>query len=109
MKVIIENNPVTRKLWKEWCEKDKELSLLTKEERDEISKRYQWIFPKEETDFVDLESLYSSVHVKSNREKFHRFFYVVCDRFFSRVFWGYGSYYQFMRIYQKQFQEKYLR
>ena len=106
MKVIIENNPVTRKLWKEWCEEDKRLSLLTKEERDEIAKRYQWIFPKEETDFVDLECLYSSVHVKSNREKFHRFFYVVCDRFFSRVFWGYGSYYQFMMSYQKLFKEK---
>ncbi len=39
MEVILENNPVLRKLWKEWCKKDKELSLLTKEERDEISGR----------------------------------------------------------------------
>ena len=106
MKVIIENNPITRKLWKEWCKEDKRLSLLKKEERDEIARKYQWIFPKEETDFVDLECLYSSVHVKSNRDKFHRFFYVVCDRFFSRVFWGYGSYYQFMKSYQKLFKEK---
>ena len=106
MKVIIENNPVTRKLWKEWCKEDKRLSLLTKEERDEIARKYQWMFPKEDTDFVDLECPFSSVHVKTNREKFHRFFYVVCDRFFSRVFWGYGSYYQFMKSYQKLFKEK---
>ena len=106
MEVILENNPVIRKLWKEWCKKDKELSLLTKKERDEISKRYQWLFPKEKTDFVDLEPLYTSAHLNSNREKFHRFFYVVCNRFFSRPYWGYGSYYQFMKTYQKVFNEK---
>ena len=100
MEVILDNNPVIRKLWNEWCEKDKELSLLTEEERMNLVSQYQWIFPKEESDFVDLESLYTRKHIRSNREKFHRFFYVVCNRMFSRVFFGYGGYYQFMKSYQ---------
>ena len=106
MEVILDNNPVIRKLWNEWCEKDKELSLLTKEERMNLVSQYQWIFPKEESDFIDLESLYTRKHIRSNREKFHRFFYVVCNRMFSRVFFGYGGYYQFMKSYQKVFKEK---
>ena len=106
MEVILDNNPVIRKLWNEWCEKDKELSLLTEEERVNLVSQYQWIFPKEESDFVDLESLYTRKHIRSNREKFHRFFYVVCNRMFSRVFFGYGGYYQFMKSYQKVFKEK---
>lgn len=106
MEVILDNNPVIRKLWNEWCEKDKELSLLTEEERMNLVSQYQWIFPKEESDFVDLESLYTRKHIRSNREKFHRFFYVVCNRMFSRVFFGYGGYYQFMKSYQKLFKEK---
>lgn len=106
MEVILDNNPVIRKLWNEWCEKDKELSLLTEEERMNLVSQYQWIFPKEESDFVDLESLYTRKHIRSNREKFHRFFYVVCNRMFSRVFFGYGGYYQFMKSYQKMFKEK---
>lgn len=106
MEVILDNNPVIRKLWNEWCEKDKELSLLTEEERMNLVSQYQWIFPKEESDFVDLESLYTRKHIRSNREKFHRFFYVVCNRMFSRVFFGYGGYYQFMNSYQKVFKEK---
>ena len=106
MEVILDNNPVIRKLWNEWCEKDKELSLLTEEERMNLVSQYQWIFPKEESDFVDLESLYTRKHIRSNREKFHRFFYVVCNRMFSRVFFGYGGYYQFMKSYQKVFKEK---
>lgn len=106
MEVILDNNPVIRKLWNEWCEKDKELSLLTEEERMNLVSQYQWIFPKEESDFVDLESLYTRKHIISNREKFHRFFYVVCNRMFSRVFFGYGGYYQFMKSYQKVFKEK---
>lgn len=106
MEVILDNNSVIRKLWNEWCEKDKELSLLTEEERMNLVSQYQWIFPKEESDFVDLESLYTRKHIRSNREKFHRFFYVVCNRMFSRVFFGYGGYYQFMKSYQKVFKEK---
>ena len=106
MEVILDNNPVIRKLWNEWCEKDKKLSLLTEEERMNLVSQYQWIFPKEESDFVDLESLYTRKHIRSNREKFHRFFYVVCNRMFSRVFFGYGGYYQFMKSYQKVFKEK---
>ena len=106
MEVILDNNPVIRKLWNEWCEKDKELSLLTEEERMNLVSQYQWIFPKEESDFVDLESLYTRKHIRSNRDKFHRFFYVVCNRMFSRVFFGYGGYYQFMKSYQKLFKEK---
>ena len=106
MEVILDNNPVTRKLWNEWCEKDKELSLLTEEERMNLVSQYQWIFPKEESDFVDLESLYTRKHIKSNREKFHRFFCVVCNRMFTRPFFGYGGYYQFMKSYQREFKEK---
>lgn len=106
MEVILDNNPVIRKLWNEWCVKDKELSLLTEEERMNLVSQYQWIFPKEESDFIDLESLYTRKHIRSNREKFHRFFYVVCNRMFSRVFFGYGGYYQFMKSYQKVFKEK---
>ena len=106
MKVILDNNPVTRKLWNEWCEKDKELSLLTEEERMNLVSQYQWIFPKEESDFVDLESLYTRKHINSNREKFHRFFCVVCNRMFTRPFFGYGGYYQFMKSYQREFKEK---
>lgn len=106
MEVIIDNNPVTRKLWTEWCEKDKELSLLTEEERMNLVSQYQWIFPKEESDFVDLESLYTRKHINSNREKFHRFFCVVCNRMFTRPFFGYGGYYQFMKSYQREFKEK---
>ena len=106
MEVILDNNPVTRKLWNEWCEKDKELSLLTEEERMNLVSQYQWIFPKEESDYVDLESLYTRKHIKSNREKFHRFFCVVCNRMFTRPFFGYGGYYQFMKSYQREFKEK---
>lgn len=106
MEVILDNNPVTRKLWNEWCEKDKELSLLTEEERMNLVSQYQWIFPKEESVFVDLESLYTRKHINSNREKFHRFFCVVCNRMFTRPFFGYGGYYQFMKSYQREFKEK---
>lgn len=106
MEVLIEANPVTRKIWKEWCEEDKKLSLLTEEERMNLVSQYQWLFPKEENDFVDLEFLYTRKHIKSSREKFHRFFFVVCNRMFSRPFFGYGGYYHFMKSYQKEFKEK---
>ena len=102
----MEANPVTRKIWKEWCEEDKKLSLLTEEERMNLVSQYQWLFPKEENDFVDLEFLYTRKHIKSSREKFHRFFFVVCNRMFSRPFFGYGGYYHFMKSYQKEFKEK---
>ena len=102
----MEANPVTRKIWKEWCEEDKKLSLLKEEERMNLVSQYQWLFPKEENDFVDLECLYTRKHIKSSREKFHRFFFVVCNRMFSRPFFGYGGYYHFMKSYQKEFKEK---
>ena len=72
MEVLMEANPVTRKIWKEWCEEDKRLSLLTEEERMNLVSQYQWLFPKEENDFVDLEFLYTRKHIKSSREKFQR-------------------------------------
>ena len=106
MEVLMEANPVTRKIWKEWCEEDKKLSLLTEEERMNLVSQYQWLFPKEENDFVDLECLYTRKHIKSSREKFHRFFFVVCNRMFSRPFFGYGGYYHFLKSYQKEFKEK---
>lgn len=106
MEVLMEANPVTKKIWKEWCEEDKKLSLLTEEERMNLVSQYQWLFPKEENDFVDLECLYTRKHIKSSREKFHRFFFVVCNRMFSRPFFGYGGYYHFMKSYQKEFKEK---
>ena len=84
----MEANPVTKKIWKEWCEEDKKLSLLTEEERMNLVSQYQWLFPKEENDFVDLECLYTRKHIKSSREKFHRFFFVVCNRMFSRPFFA---------------------
>ena len=67
---MIENNPVIRKVWNDWIEKDRELSGMTKEERLDYCKDYQWVYPKETKGFVDLESLYSSVHYRSNREEF---------------------------------------
>lgn len=106
MEVLMEAYPVTRKIWKEWCEEDKRLSLLTEEERMNLVSRYQWLFPKEESDFVDLEFLYTRKHIKSSREKFHKFFFVVCNRMFTRPFFGYGGYYQFMKSYQREFKEK---
>ena len=78
MEVLIENNPVIRKVWNDWMKKDRELSVMTKEERLDYCKDYQWVYPKETKRFVDLESIYSSVHHKSNREEFKRWFYVVC-------------------------------
>ena len=45
-------------------------------------------------------------HIKSSREKFHKFFFVVCNRMFTRPFFGYGGYYQFMKSYQREFKEK---
>lgn len=106
MEVLIENNPVIRKVWGEWVEKDKELSEMTKEKRLDYCKGFQWVYPKETKGFVDLESLYSSVHHKSNREEFHRWFYVVCGYMLSRVHLGDNSYYQYRKIFKKLFRRE---
>ena len=106
MEVLIENNPVIRKVWDEWVKKDKELSEMTKEERLDYCKEFQWVYPKETKRFVDLESLYSSVHQKSNREEFHRWFYVVCGYMLSRVHLGDNSYYQYRKTFQKLFRRE---
>ena len=106
MEVLIENNPVIRKVWNDWIEKDRELSGMTKEERLDYCKDFQWVYPKETKGFVDLESLYSSVHHKSNREEFKRWFYVVCGYMLSRVHLGDNSYYQYKKIFKKLFRRE---
>ena len=100
---MIENNPVIRKVWNDWMKKDRELSVMTKEERLDYCKDYQWVYPKETKRFVDLESIYSSVHHKSNREEFKRWFYVVCGYMLSRVHLGDNSYYHYMKIFKNLF------
>ena len=106
MEVLIENNPVIRKVWNEWVEKDRELSGMTREERLDYCKRYQWVYPKETKRMVDLEALYSSVHHKRNREEFHRWFYVVCGYILSRVHLGDNSYYWYKRRFMKEFKRE---
>ena len=103
MEVLIENNPVIRKVWNDWMKKDRELSVMTKEERLDYCKEFQWVYPKETKGFVDLESIYSSVHHKSNREEFKRWFYVVCGYMLSRVHLGDNSYYHYRKIFKKLF------
>ena len=103
MEVLIENNPVIRKVWNDWMKKDRELSVMTKEDRLDYCKDYQWVYPKETKRFVDLESIYSSVHHKSNREEFKRWFYVVCGYMLSRVHLGDNSYYHYRKIFKKLF------
>ena len=103
MEVLIENNPVIRKVWNDWMKKDRELSVMTKEERLDYCKDYQWVYPKETKRFVDLEAIYSSVHHKSNREEFKRWFYVVCGYMLSRVHLGDNSYYHYRKIFKKLF------
>ena len=100
---MIENNPVIRKVWNDWMKKDRELSVMTKEERLDYCKDYQWVYPKETKRFVDLEAIYSSVHHKSNREEFKRWFYVVCGYMLSRVHLGDNSYYHYRKIFKKLF------
>ena len=106
MEVLIENNPIIKKVWNEWLEKDKELSEMTKEERLDYCKNYQWVYPKETKRLVELESLYSSVHHKKNREEFQRWFYVVCGYTLSRVHLGDNSYYWYRNQFKKQFRRK---
>ena len=106
MEVLIENNPVIRKVWNDWMKKDRELSLMTKEERLDYCKDYQWVYPKETKRFVDLEAIYSSVHHKSNREEFKRWFYVVCGYMLSRVHLGDNSYYHYRKIFKKLFRRE---
>lgn len=103
MEVLMENNPVINKIWDEWSEKDKELSGMTREERLKLCEGYQWLYPKETKRFVELESLYSSVHQRSNREEFHKWFYVVCGYILSRVHLGDNSYYVYLTRFKKKF------
>lgn len=99
----MENNPVINRIWKEWLEKDRELSEMSKEERLKLCESYQWLYPKETKRFVELESLYSSVHHRSNREEFHKWFYVVCGYILSRVHLGDNSYYVYLTRFRKKF------
>ena len=43
MEVLIENNPVINRVWNEWIDKDRELSVMTKEERLDCCSDYQWL------------------------------------------------------------------
>ena len=99
----MENNPVINRIWNEWLEKDKELSTMTVEERLKLCEGYQWLYPKETKRFVELESLYSSVHWRSNREEFHKWFYVVCGYILSKVHLGDNSYYVYLTRFRKKF------
>jgi len=103
MEVKIENNPVIHRMWKEWSEKDRELSEKSKEERLNYCKNYQWVYPKQTKRMVELESLYSSVRHRWNREEFYRWFYVVAGYVFSRVHFGDNSYYQYKMNFKKQY------
>lgn len=105
MKITMEDNPITHKVWSEWIEKDQELTELTKKDRLDYCSKYQWIYPKQTKRQVDLEALYSSVHRRRNREEFHKWFYVVCGYIFSRVHLGDCSYYKFKKQYQKLFRK----
>ena len=103
MEVLIENNPVIRKVWDEWLVKDKALSEMTKEDRLDYCKKFQWVYPKETKRLVDLEALYSSVHYKRNREEFYRWFLIVSGYILSRVHLGDNSYYWYKNKFKKQF------
>ena len=106
MKVCIENNPVTNRIWNEWLKLDEELSGMSKEKRLKLCEGYQWLYPKETKRFVELESLYSSVHRRSNREEFHKWFYVVCGHILSRVHLGENSYFIYLSKFKKLFQRE---
>lgn len=104
MEVLLENNPVINRIWNEWIEKDRKLSVMTKEERLGCCIDYQWLFPKKKPGkMVELESLYSSVHYRSNRKEFKKWFYVVSGYILSRVHFGDNSYYQYKEIFKKKF------
>lgn len=104
MEVLLENNPVINRIWNEWIDKDRELSVMTKEERLGCCSDYQWLFPKKKPGkMVELESLYNSVHQKSNRTEFKKWFYVVSGYILSRVHFGDNSYYQYKEIFKKKF------
>ena len=102
MEVRMEDNPVVCRIWNEWLEKDKELSGMTEIERLGICEGLQWIFPKRDN-LVEMECLYKSVHIKTNREKFRKWFYVVCPYLLSRAHLGENSYCKYEQIYQKLF------
>lgn len=105
MEVRVEKNPLINRIWSEWTEVDRSLSGMTVENRMNICKEHQWVFQKETNGFVDLESLYSSVHHKHNREEFIRWFYIVCSYIFSRIHLGENSY----AHYQKRFKDTFKR
>lgn len=102
MIIELEDNPLIHRMWKEWEQKDKELSILEKEDRMEIYKKFRWLFPKSKK-LVELESLYSSVHHRRNREEFQKWFYVIGNFTFSRVHLGECSYYTYKKIFKKTF------
>ncbi len=103
MEVIMENNPVINRVWNEWLVLYQELTSMSKEKRLEYCGRYQWIYPKEEKGFVELEALFSSVKKKHNCKEFHKWFYVVCGYMLSRVHLGENSYYVYLTRFKKVF------
>lgn len=105
MKVRVEDNPLTRRIWDEWLERFRELSEKTEKERLDLCEGYQWLFPKRDG-VVNLESLYKSVHVRSNWKKLHQWFYVISTYLLSRVHLGENSYYHYQRLYKKLFGEE---
>lgn len=105
MKVKIEENPLTQRLWREWISKERELSRKTKEERERLCEEYQWIAPKTKKQ-VDLESLFSSERYQQNRKEFKKWFYVICGYLFSRIHFGDNSYHQYRKRYKKVFQKE---
>lgn len=105
MIVKTEMNPLLGRIWQEWIEKDKELSLMTVDERREICKNCQDIFPKSK-ELIDLEVLYSSIHKQHNRDEFIKWFYVVCTHILSRPHLGDNSYYAYQAHFKKLFRRE---
>ena len=102
MEIKIYRDPVVSRAWDKWVEKDIEISSMSKEERLELVKKYQWLFPKSKS-IVNLEALYSSVHFKHNREEFKKWFFVVSGYILSNVHLGDCSYYKFKELFKKEF------
>lgn len=102
---MMENNPVINRIWNEWLKRDKELSLMTEQERRKLCEDYQWLFQKAKS-LVDMEALYSSVHIGHNREEFQKWFYIVCRHLFSRIHLGENSYYAYSSGFKKQFKRE---
>ena len=78
----------------------KELSLVSKEERMNIYKKYRWMFPKKSNKDVNLEDQFSKR--KDYKEKFKDWFYLVSYFVFEKDVFGEVNY----EIIQKTFPQK---